>query len=264
MKTTNEILEKSRIKSARTLSRWSKRGIIPPPLKVDTHPSGRGKIAYWDDEVLTKVLRIMKHRRQGHSLRRSIELAAHDQFDELGMKIEQVGAITEAFAKRSISRKNGTKISFLDILRGQVLAELRRLGVDRDAQAGIMRAMNKEVHTSIMLILLTAGHAPVMVWDGSTLLTTADFAVSHLLNKNAADGKVIIVIPLFKPLRQIFKALKTEFPKAPTIRPRPQILKDQGEDVIRYNIAVGEEIFKVYWDFPKVIGRVRSRTRKIK
>jgi hypothetical protein len=86
-----------------------------------------------------------------------------------------------------------------------------------------------------------------------------------MLSKNAAEGKAIVVIPLFQPLCQIFKLFDADFQRMPTIRPRPQILKKKGEDTVRYNVAVGETgFFTVFWDLPEVIGKSKKEKEKTK
>jgi len=65
--TSKQILQATGFKSPKTLTRWAKSGIIPGP-HVGTHPSGRGKIAYWPDWVLERCQRIAELLRQGHTL----------------------------------------------------------------------------------------------------------------------------------------------------------------------------------------------------
>src|SRR5215213_7046126 len=67
MITSHDILDKTGLKSAKTLTRWHQRGLIPEPL-VRTHPSGRGKIAYWPDWVSDRCIRIIELQKEGHSL----------------------------------------------------------------------------------------------------------------------------------------------------------------------------------------------------
>src|SRR4051794_23650034 len=65
--TSKDILEATGLKSAKTLTRWYQRGLIPRPL-IRTHPSGRGKIAYWPDLVIDLCVRIVSMQREGLSL----------------------------------------------------------------------------------------------------------------------------------------------------------------------------------------------------
>lgn len=65
--TTQDILEKLGLKSARTLRRWRELGLIPSPL-VKPHPDGRGRIATWPATVLDRCLEIREKLREGRTL----------------------------------------------------------------------------------------------------------------------------------------------------------------------------------------------------
>ena len=80
MISSKEILEKTGLKSTKTLTRWHKAGIIPEPM-IETHPSGRGKIGYWPDYVLTRCLKIIELRKQGYSLSAAALEAARQRIE---------------------------------------------------------------------------------------------------------------------------------------------------------------------------------------
>ncbi len=65
--TTEEMLEKLGLKSARTLRHWRELGLIPSPT-VKPHPSGRGRIAMWPTVVLDRCIQIRKQLREGKTL----------------------------------------------------------------------------------------------------------------------------------------------------------------------------------------------------
>src|SRR5690242_3790040 len=89
MITSHDILDKTGLKSAKTLTRWHQRGLIPEPL-IRTHPSGRGKVAYWPDWVLNRCLRIVELQREGHSLQSAASVLG---VQDLGSRIERGGSI---------------------------------------------------------------------------------------------------------------------------------------------------------------------------
>ncbi|MHB8894152.1 MAG: hypothetical protein ACYC99_03110 [Candidatus Geothermincolia bacterium] len=82
MITSKELLAATGIKNAKTLTRWHQAGLIPPP-HLGTHPSGRGKIAFWDDAVKNRILRLIDYRAQGLTLE-----AAARKIDKAGMGTE--------------------------------------------------------------------------------------------------------------------------------------------------------------------------------
>jgi len=52
MITSKEILSELGLKNIKTLTRWHKQYKLVPPPVIKTHPNGRGKIAYWNEEDL--------------------------------------------------------------------------------------------------------------------------------------------------------------------------------------------------------------------
>src|SRR3954465_13674770 len=95
MITTTDILEATGLKSGKTLTRWHQRGLIPEPL-VRTHPSGRGKIAYWPDWVLDHCVRLVQLQKTGHTLRSaSLQLAAESWHQTVEEVASEPGPLAE-------------------------------------------------------------------------------------------------------------------------------------------------------------------------
>jgi DNA-binding transcriptional MerR regulator len=67
MISTDELLAETGIRAAKTLTRWHQRGLIPKP-EIRTHPSGRGKMAYWPEWVVNRCQRIKRLLATGRSL----------------------------------------------------------------------------------------------------------------------------------------------------------------------------------------------------
>ena len=53
--------------NVKTLTRWHQQGLIPPPV-IRTSPSGRGKMGYWDIDVVAKGLQIQRLLKHGYPL----------------------------------------------------------------------------------------------------------------------------------------------------------------------------------------------------
>lgn len=77
--TTEGILEKLGLKSARTLRRWIELGLIPAP-SVKPHPGGRGRIATWPATVLDRCLQIREKLREGKKLEEVGELLSRRKY----------------------------------------------------------------------------------------------------------------------------------------------------------------------------------------
>src|SRR6266852_9113255 len=86
MVSSQQILERTGLKSSKTLTRWHQQGFIPQPV-VRTHPSGRGKMAYWPDWVLDRCVRIVELQRQGHSLKSAVQTL---EMERIGATIDYV------------------------------------------------------------------------------------------------------------------------------------------------------------------------------
>ena len=65
---TKELLRRTGIMSQKTLTRWSQHGLIPAPM-LGTHPSGRGRLGYYPDEILERCQKIIEFKKEGFSLR---------------------------------------------------------------------------------------------------------------------------------------------------------------------------------------------------
>ena len=62
-----DLLASTEVGTMKTLTRWHRRGLIPPPT-IRLHPSGRGKMAYWPAWVVLRCQRITQLLRCGRSL----------------------------------------------------------------------------------------------------------------------------------------------------------------------------------------------------
>ncbi len=65
--TSTEIRQRLGIRAQRTLTRWHQRGLIPAPV-IATHPSGRGKLAYWPRWVFYRCQELCRATRSGARL----------------------------------------------------------------------------------------------------------------------------------------------------------------------------------------------------
>ena len=101
--TSKQILQAAGFKSPKTLTRWAKAGIIPGP-HVGTHPSGRGKIAYWPDWVLERCQRIAELLRQGHTLGSASSVLENERTLRLIDEVEKSPDLGELLSKKSNSR----------------------------------------------------------------------------------------------------------------------------------------------------------------
>ena len=142
--TSKQILQATGLKSPKTLTRWAKSGVIPGP-HVGTHPSGRGKIAYWPDWVLEHCQRIAELLRQGHTLGSACSVLENERTLRLIEEVEKSPDFGELLSKK-VSLPNGreTNLEFFidafitqaaenitvgEALRNKLVAQMRNADV---------------------------------------------------------------------------------------------------------------------------------------
>src|ERR1700756_2931221 len=104
--TSKQILQATGFKSPKTLTRWAKSGIIPGP-HIGTHPSGRGKIAYWPDWVLERCQHIAELLRQGHTPSSAVSLLETERTLRLVDEEEKSTDYRTLFSNKKVKLPNG-------------------------------------------------------------------------------------------------------------------------------------------------------------
>lgn len=126
---SQDILEKTGLKSAKTLTRWHKRGIIPEPV-VRTHPSGRGKMAYWPDCVLERCVKLVELQKEGHTLNSAL---ATIERERINRNLHEMSY--------TITRNTPHAVTLLDSLAVQLDGLLGSGGDDAARVRAVVRAL---------------------------------------------------------------------------------------------------------------------------
>lgn len=221
---SKDILERLGIGSGKTLTRWYNEHELIPPPEIGTHPSGRGKMAYWPAWVLPRCIRIRQLLKSGHSL------------DEIR---EMLGTDWEAEAQRTkrryrfseVSRtleKNAATENFAD-------AVLRMLppGVFRNSSRDSERItawLLKSKTIENLLTILSQGQNPVLVLNGEDHYIVPDFVVGQMLAKAAVTGGHWWVASLFEAAYEAFKTVTEDLGSIPRVKPVARIVEydDRG------------------------------------
>ncbi len=258
MITSHDILDQTGIKSAKTLTRWHQRGLIPEPL-VRTHPSGRGKVAYWPDWVLDRCRKIVELQREGHSLQSAAQVLS---VERMGQNIDRVMAerpVSELLAEAKIKltpTRDGTVLdAFLLAMVGSVgsrlpgATERQQLLVQlRDSDA-VDQALN----------LLRAGYAPVLVYDGDRPEIIPDFLLSWRLSDDPPPHTALVVAPLLPNFRKLFPWIDRFVGTSPTAFPAPKIWSREGDAVVEYTYYPAGPIgFELIRETAKVVSKVTN------
>lgn len=113
MITSKDILKETGLKNAKTLTRWARAGIIPKPI-IQTHPSGRGKIAYWPDHILPHCKRIVQLQKEGHSLSSAALQLNTERIERSVQEVTSRLSITEILSAKDIKLPSGERLNALD------------------------------------------------------------------------------------------------------------------------------------------------------
>jgi hypothetical protein len=242
MVTTNQILAATGLKSAKTLTRWQKAGIIPKP-QVGTHPSGRGKVAYYPHWVLEHCQRIGELQKQGHSLQAAAALAL--KVDRLRAAIEELEAKLSAatlLAGKSIQQKDGSKTDLLALAHVIILHDLKPFLEGEDLRRVLLEEMYAAGAAGEALDLLRAGFNPVLITDGTRVEVLADFLISHRLTELGAAPKPLVVLPLVPTLQLLLPEVVAKLLSRPLVKPAPKILAREGDATVEYSIVLTEAV----------------------
>jgi hypothetical protein len=238
MITSKEILEHTGLKSAKTLTRWYRRGIIPKP-SVRTHPSGRGKIAYWPDWVLDRCVKLVELQRQGHSLRSAVMMAHTERLEDVVKYVKETPLASEILANKRVTLEDGRTINLLDIFLSVILSKVKESITDRDLQATILSKLQERRAVDLALGFLGNGYNPVLVFDGADLRITPDFVVSHWLTDVTTERHCYVVLALLPSLRKAFSMMGHEFPVSPSRWAAPKIWVKERDATFEYSFYPG-------------------------
>ena len=254
MVNSKEILEITGLKNIKTLTRWYQKGIIPPP-HVGTHPSGHGKIAYWQDWVLDFCVKIIDLRKLGYSTSEAALVLNYEKTREELEAIKKKPRVSEILAQKKVLLKGGRSVSLLDVFLVLIIDELKNLVTEKTIRNALATKFNQQNSLDLALEYLDAGFNPVLMFDGFNLGIYPDFVLSHLLSHKPAEGKSNVVLSLLKPLNRAYSLLGKEFKTGSLAYPTPKIRIRQGDVMVEYDLAfAGTNGFKLIRESAKTIG----------
>jgi DNA-binding transcriptional MerR regulator len=234
---TTETLTRETGLSAKTLTRWSNRGIITKPA-IRTHPSGRGKIGYWPDAVLDRCLRIVQLRKEGHSLESALALLGMERIYQCLEKIEQP-TLADLLAQRKVKPPEGEEVDLLEVFRATVASSLKDAVLDRDHHQTILHQLHADnrLLLRVAVEMVSSGYNPFLTYDGTTVRIEPDFLVGH---PTAAPERSSFLLPL-RPVFRKFLALFGAEGAMPEARayPAPKVWVNEGDTVVEYVVYLG-------------------------
>lgn len=233
MLSTPEILERTGIKNAKTLTRWHQRGLIPPP-EVRLHPGGRGKIGYWPEWVVEQCLRIRKLLKSRYSLDKIAEMlrsgsgrekrsakGGYYRFKEVAADLDRL-ACCRNFAML-VTNKMGPMLASLGVRAARTLRQLDEMAL-------------QEPTAEEAIGLIRDGYNPVLVHDGTNWAILPDFVAGLALGRLAEEAIPCLAMPIFAEVVTAFSPICDDLPTAPTVRLVPRVIKTVADSTEEYKV----------------------------
>ena len=258
---SKDILKKTGLKSAKTLTRWHKRGIIPEPV-VRTHPSGRGKMAYWPDWVLERCVKLVELQKEGHTLNSALATIERERINRNLHGVLDQPSVSEILKNKKVKIAD-REISVLNVFRGVILAEMQRLVSDENFYASAAMKMDEQEVVGLALDFLKNGYNPVLLFDGNALRIMPDFLVGHHLSGDTTERKSYLLVPLLPLLRRTFEGLGLKLPCEPKAYPAPKIWVEDGDATVEYMFyPAGQVGFELIRETAKTINVTHEESEK--
>lgn len=259
MITSHEVLEQTGIKSAKTLTRWHRSGIIPEPA-IRTHPSGRGKIAYYPDSVVEHIQKIQELRKQGHTLHSAVFALNVARAQETYEYVKERRSFSEFSREKHVRLSDGSEAPWIDIWTGIVLKHARPFLADRDAKAALVAALRDTECLDHAMIHIKGGYSPVLVFDGRKAEVTTDIMLAHRMSADGGENTACLVLPLFKVFKEIYEGIGLPCPPQPIVFPASKVVAKHGDALVEYSIyRVSDNHFELLRETAKTIGTLGPR-----
>lgn len=231
---TTETLTRKTGLSAKTLTRWSNRGIIPKPA-IRTHPNGRGKIGYWPDAVLDRCLRIVQLRQEGHSIESAIALLGLESLQNRLEKIEQP-TLADLLSQHKVKGPDGEEVDLLEVFRAAVASSLKDSVLDRDHHWSVLHQLCADNRLLLRraVHLVQCGYNPFLTYDGTTARIEPDFLLGHPSASPERSSFLLPLRPVFRKFLALFRA-EGVVPEA-RVHAAPKVWINEGDTVVEYII----------------------------
>lgn len=234
--TSREIMKATGIANVATLVRWhGKEKLIPPP-DVRTHPSGRGKMAFWPEWVLHRCLRIKQLRNEGKSLAEIRQLLG-DDWEKAERQHQRRYVFADVSHQMDVRAAHSNLQQAVEHFLAVWIKERRAAITKSSVQALSIQVMEKAID------LMGQGIKPVLIVTAESVLVTADFAVSIRLASFDSIDDTFMVMPIWREL-SAYAAKVANLPERPSKCAVPRIKETDGATIKESEVFVMST-----WDF---------------
>lgn len=221
--TTHEVLEKCEITSAKTLTRWHQRGLIPPPL-VKTHPDGRGKIAYWPSWIIFRIREVKAALERGESLDGVAQRLSRDWPAEEKKWIRKKPDFKAAMDQ--MNRDDAIDV-FSEKVADVVYDYLQKIGIQRPGgvRAWLWDGLSDRSFIDEVRQLLWQGYTPVIAIIGQDIKVIPDFLLGSAMTIPKSSGQPVLIVPIRDAFLESFAEAEPDLPKLPKFTPTMQVIE---------------------------------------
>lgn len=231
--TSREIMEALGIKNIKTLTRWHQAGVIPEP-KIELHPDGNGRIAYWPSWVLEHC-RVVKQMLDSGQQIKDIVGAFGRRWQEIEARYP-VKARQRRYNIAEVSKKMDRDRLLMELVESiykavaQQIVQLRASLVTTSLPPVTMGIVAQAVQ------LIESGQNAVLVMSSKEAVVVPDYLLSLQLARNYENQQPFLVVPIYSLLKQL--GPQPNPLKEPTIKPVGRIRRAKNGK--EQNVVVAE------------------------
>jgi len=260
---STDILEATGLKSTKTLTRWHQKGIIPAPM-VRTHPSGRGKIAYWPEWVLEFCVGLVQLQKEGHSLLSAARtLNTQRVLDNMDQALAGP-SVAQMFNGMQVPLSEGRQVPLMDVIRALLVSEVRSITTDEALLAVLNKKLGEKSGLDQAINFFYSGHNMVLCLSDSEARFVPDFLLpSTILNPESGWGKSVVVVPFASAIRRVFPEMLDGLDWKHRISQAPKIWVHEHDALMEYLfMAGGPRGYEVLREVSAVIAEARDEDRR--
>lgn len=212
LKTTHELMKALGISNRRTLQRWQKLGLIPPP-RLEKNELGNAVIGTWDDWVLPHCQVIRGMQKQGQSNTKIAEILGSN-WDEISLRYKRRYVFADVSAAIDQSIQFNTAVE----------KTLKTISADIELFRRVFSPTSFPVtraHIQNAIQIYESGFSPMLLVRGSEVMVASTIAIGIHISE-LTNPESMMVLPLEGLIAELVKDcnVKTKFRISRTVESR--------------------------------------------
>ncbi len=241
---SRDLLRRTKIGNAKTLTRWHRQGLIPEPI-IGTHPNGRGKMAYWQDSVLERCRKILALKNEGHSLVAISTMLDMEKSDEFQAKLEAGIKLGERLNTQVVKLSDNRKVTLEEFLLSTIYSHVKRQLPAGDLLDTLAERIRKADLLKLMLLKFQQGYHPCLAFNAREIKLVLDVQISILMSETGENSAPLILVPLGPVLRHAYQLLGEQYPFKVIYFATPRVIREEKGELIEYGVLTMGGRFKL-------------------